>query len=503
MRDKAGADITWQQTADMLTWTARSHTPRHPAGHADTDMSTPGTDTADTPPVHDPLPGTIAEDLNATFKTKTPITVRVVSSDATGPTRIDVNYPPGFRDDQPDRRADLVARIAHTTGGLRFKPTWETRTKCVTLHRRPQMPVVIPFPLDQKTNKRYLIPLGMGEHHDVVAWDMKVSPHLIVAGETGAGKTYALTVLVYGLLLRGWQLILIDGKGTSFASFRHLPGVICVGLGDPESMSNAFEKAESLIRRRYREVLENDREPSSFTPVCVLADEVGQAVEDVQQWWDSTRDRSPRSSDPKTAPGLGALSTVARIGRECGVHSVAALQQAASRFFGDTEARDNFGARLGLGPLSQQGAQMMFGASDIGRDVPGEFKGRSTFMPSKNADAPEVQMFFAPRPLPSGRFTADAETFLTDLTARINAAQPAGHKARREVQAEYVSFDDLAAALRDGSTPRILLDQAPVTVTAVEEGDENVVARLYYRDADGNEQVAEFTSEEEFELAQP
>ncbi|MDJ0429003.1 AAA family ATPase, partial [Rhodococcus fascians] len=75
---------------------------------------------------------------------------------------------------------------------------------------------------------------------------------------------------------------------------------------------------------------------------------------------------------------LGAWADLAVLARSAGIRLVLGVQRPDASLFGGASgnARDNFGTRLSLGNLSQDGALMMWGDSTIGREVDTSVKGR-------------------------------------------------------------------------------------------------------------------------------
>jgi hypothetical protein len=122
-------------------------------------------------------------------------------------------------------------------------------------------------------------------------------------------------------------------------------------------------------------------------------------VTSLQSWW---ADNKPKGG-PNKPPGMNAWKSVARLGREARVHLVFGIQQASASFFEGTEARDNFGFRIALGPTTQQSAEMAFGAGWVGRDVPATAKGRATLTTGDDGRFAEVQTYYSPELRPTGR----------------------------------------------------------------------------------------------------
>lgn len=353
------------------------------------------------------------------------------AADAVGPLSFVLHYPSTFPDEQPEQRLGVVEKVNSKAPG-RWRATWDTEANRVRFDRRPNMPKVIPHPAPGDLADTWRIPLGVDEHHETVYWDLSTMPHMLVAGSTGGGKTVALSGLLVEALARGFEVVLVDGKGTALAGFRDWPGVVQVGLGEPEDMAAAMEWAEDLMRDRYRRIRETGADPDDFTPVLVLLDEAAEFAQNVEKW----HARLPRTGNsrlPKVAPALDSWRSIARLGREGHVHLVVGIQQAAASFFGGTESREQLPARVACGPLKPEGARMVFGRADVGRDLPPTAKGRAT-MELTDAGPQEAQVFYTPTPKPDGRIKGEHEPVLLPWRAAAERAHPRTPAAQHAIE---------------------------------------------------------------------
>ncbi|MFK4996543.1 FtsK/SpoIIIE domain-containing protein, partial [Klebsiella pneumoniae] len=68
--------------------------------------------------------------------------------------------------------------------------------------------------------KSFKIPIGPDEDGKIQSWHPAVSPHCLVIGGTGSGKTsFQHTVLTH-LAHAHWRVWVLDGKRIEFAGFR-------------------------------------------------------------------------------------------------------------------------------------------------------------------------------------------------------------------------------------------------------------------------------------------
>ena len=149
------------------------------------------------------------------------------------------------------------------------------------------------------------------------------TPHYLVSGATGSGKTVALRSAVLQLAQDpGNRLVLVDGKmGEGLHGLAHLPGVVGPVAIDGPSARAALGWAAVQMRKRYES---GDRRGR----VVVVVDEFQELVGD-QVFAD-------------------LLRKLAAQGRAAGVHLLAATQHPTVDAFGNASTRRNLTGKLAL-----------------------------------------------------------------------------------------------------------------------------------------------------------
>jgi S-DNA-T family DNA segregation ATPase FtsK/SpoIIIE len=106
-------------------------------------------------------------------------------------------------------------------------------------------------------NPSYKLPIAMGKdaYGDPAVIDLAGTPHLLVAGTTGAGKSVFVNTLLVSLIIRfspkKLRLIMLDPKQLELALYQRLPHLIMPVVTDPSIASAALLWAIDEMERRY------------------------------------------------------------------------------------------------------------------------------------------------------------------------------------------------------------------------------------------------------------
>lgn len=106
-------------------------------------------------------------------------------------------------------------------------------------------------------NPSYRLPIAMGKdaYGDPAVIDLASTPHLLVAGTTGAGKSVFVNTLLVSLIIKfspkKLRLIMLDPKQLELALYARLPHLIMPVVTDPQIASVALLWAIDEMERRY------------------------------------------------------------------------------------------------------------------------------------------------------------------------------------------------------------------------------------------------------------
>ncbi len=100
------------------------------------------------------------------------------------------------------------------------------------------------------------VALGRDVAGSPIVADLGKLPHLLIAGQTGAGKSVCINSIICSLLLGTTpdevRLVLADPKRVELAGFNHIPHLVVPVVTDHDKILNALYWAVGEMDRRYR-----------------------------------------------------------------------------------------------------------------------------------------------------------------------------------------------------------------------------------------------------------
>lgn len=259
------------------------------------------------------------------------------------------------------------------------------------------MPDRVDHPLDLVDENLRHLPYATGEADRIMYWDVSTSsnkPHCLIVGPTGGGKTSVIRTLLTEAARRGIPFVGVDPKMIELDGLEGYPG--CGAIIYDAVRAAMFVRAlhtEMMARNAY--IHQMKIEGSQLPLMIAVLDEFF-ILSGKWQRLAKTGDEETRDQLKELDP-LGAWADLAVLARSAGIRLLLGVQRPDASLFGGASgnARDNFGTRISLGNLSQDGALMMWGDSTVGREVDTSVKGRGIAL-GDDGNPVDAQMWWTP-----------------------------------------------------------------------------------------------------------
>ncbi|MCL2433413.1 MAG: DNA translocase FtsK [Clostridia bacterium] len=176
------------------------------------------------------------------------------------------------------------------------------------------------------------LPLALGRDiaGNPIVGDLTRMPHLLIAGQTGSGKSVCINSIIISLLYRvppeKLKMILVDPKVVELAVYRDIPHLTSPVVTDPKKAAGALAWAVAEMERRYRmfgeagvreiegynrklQTQQQETQEKALPYLVVIVDEMADlmmvAPKDVEE----------------------SVCRIAQLGRAAGVHLIVATQR--------------------------------------------------------------------------------------------------------------------------------------------------------------------------------
>jgi len=108
----------------------------------------------------------------------------------------------------------------------------------------------------QNSKSKLSITLGKTIDGTPFSVDLAKMPHLLIAGQTGSGKSVGINAMICSILMRASpaeaKLILIDPKMVELGMYADIPHLLTPVVTDPHQAANALKWAVDEMERRYK-----------------------------------------------------------------------------------------------------------------------------------------------------------------------------------------------------------------------------------------------------------
>ena len=109
----------------------------------------------------------------------------------------------------------------------------------------------------QFNNKKFEIPIALWKDvsWNVIVWDLAKMPHLLVAGQTGSGKSVGMNWFLVSMLYKfspsELKMIMVDPKRVELSVYNWIPHLLTPVITSPDKALNALKWCVAEMLRRY------------------------------------------------------------------------------------------------------------------------------------------------------------------------------------------------------------------------------------------------------------
>jgi S-DNA-T family DNA segregation ATPase FtsK/SpoIIIE len=269
---------------------------------------------------------------------------------------------------------DLALALAAPTGTIRIEAPIPGRS-LVGIELPNRSPEFVPLKkmIESDAMKglksKLAISLGLDVSGKAIVADLSKMPHLLIAGQTGSGKSVCINAILSTLLFRAAptevKLIMVDPKRVELTGYNGIPHLLSPVIVEPEKVISALRWILSEMDRRYKlfaqagaRNIETYNEMSGFQalPYIVL---VIDELADIMLF-------SPVEVED-------AITRIAQMSRATGIHMVLATQRPSVDVITGL-IKANIPSRIAFAVASQvdsrvildsQGAEKLLGKGDM------------------------------------------------------------------------------------------------------------------------------------------
>ncbi|WP_213578466.1 FtsK/SpoIIIE domain-containing protein [Rhodococcus sp. USK13] len=303
----------------------------------------------------------------------------------------------GSRGFQTKVEEALASLAGEHESGRTWAIQWTPSEGFLVMRLRAPLPTRVDHPLELVDENLRHLPYATGVADLNLFWDISTKsnkPHCLIVGPTGGGKTSVIRTLLTEAARRGIPFLGVDPKMIELDGLEGYPGCAAIVYDAVRSaMLVRALHAEMMARNNYVHV--KKIEPSQLPLLIAVLDEFfilsGKWQRLAKTGDDETRDLL------KTLDPLGAWADLAVLARSAGIRLLLGVQRPDASLFGGASgnARDNFGTRISLGNLSQDGAGMMWGDTQVGREIDTSVPGRGVAL-GQDGSPVDAQMWWTP-----------------------------------------------------------------------------------------------------------
>lgn len=177
----------------------------------------------------------------------------------------------------------------------------------------------------RKHPSRIAVGLGKDNSGRYIVADIAKMPHVLIAGQTGSGKSVCINSIIASILFRASpdevRLILIDPKVVELSIYNDIPHLVCPVVTDPKKAASALDWAVAEMTKRYKMFAEKGvRDIKGYNKALAPGEKaMPQMVIIIDELADLMMVSPGEVED--------SICRIAQLARACGMHLVIATQR--------------------------------------------------------------------------------------------------------------------------------------------------------------------------------
>lgn len=176
----------------------------------------------------------------------------------------------------------------------------------------------------QQAESKLTVAMGFKINNEPLLMDISKTPHALIAGATGSGKSVCINAILTSLLYKNHpdelKLLLIDPKMVELAPYNNLPHLVAPVITDVKAATASLKWAVEEMERRYKHFAElHVRNITAFNKKANYEQRMAKIIIVIDELADLMM-MSPQEVEQ-------SIARIAQKARACGIHMILATQR--------------------------------------------------------------------------------------------------------------------------------------------------------------------------------